>query len=195
MPTPEPPTLRGLLGVWLRVGIQSFGGGAATLALIHQHLVARRGWVDEETFARDWALCQLAPGINLVAFAARLGARIGERCGGAGIGVALAVLGLMLPSAAITVGITAAYARTAHHPAVAAALRAVVPATVGVGLWTAWQMLRPLWKADRVGAGVVALGAGAALLLLRPPVPLVLIAGALLGSAWAVATSRPRSAP
>lgn len=194
MSAPDPPTLRRLLRVWLQIGIQSFGGGATTLVLIRQALVERHGWIDEDDFTREWALCQMSPGINLLAFAARLGGQIGARCGSAAAGVALSVVGLMLPSTLITVGIAAAYARIARHPAVAGALHGVVPATVGLGLWTAWQMLRPLcrggWTKAAPTVAIVA-AAAAALAFGHLPVPVVLLAGGALGALLGVRRSAP----
>jgi len=35
--------------------------------------VEERGWVEEEEFARFWALCQIAPGINLIALTILIG--------------------------------------------------------------------------------------------------------------------------
>ena len=53
------------LRAWLSIGIQSFGGGAATLYLIRRTAVERHGWLSNEEFTRDWGICQIAPGINL----------------------------------------------------------------------------------------------------------------------------------
>ena len=125
-----------LLRVWLTLGLQSFGGGGATLALIRREVLERRGWVTEEAFTEDWALCQLAPGINLTALTILLGRRIaGAR------GIVLCLLGLLLPSVLVTVVLTAFYAPVRDSVLVKAALRAIVPASVGLGLLTAFQMV------------------------------------------------------
>ena len=71
----ERPTSWELLRSWLRVSLQSFGGGTATLALIRQEFVTKHEWISEDRFLRDWALCQLAPGINLVALSILIGKR------------------------------------------------------------------------------------------------------------------------
>jgi len=55
-------------------------------------------------FGEAWALSQLSPGIHLVALAGLIGRRAaGWR------GVIAAVAGMMIPAAAITVALTAAY--------------------------------------------------------------------------------------
>src|SRR5579862_1356684 len=92
------PTPRQLLKSWLRVSFQSFGGGTATLALIRQEFVTKNEWITEERFLRDWSLCQLAPGINLIA----LSILIGKRTMG-GLGVLISLGGMLLPSAFLTI--------------------------------------------------------------------------------------------
>jgi len=154
-------------GIWLALGAQSFGGGAATLALIRRAAVDQHHWATETEFVRDWALVQMAPGINLLGLVVLLGNRVGGAPA-----IALALTGLLLPSSLITALLTAVYATFAHHPLVTAALRGIVPATVGIGLVTAWQMARPLLRESRTeGAPSLAAGIliliGAALLYLR----------------------------
>lgn len=148
---------------WLGIGIQSFGGGAATLYLIRRAAVERHGWLSDAEFTRDWGICQIAPGINLVG----LSILIGWRALGAA-GVALALLGMLLPSVLITIVLTAAYAGIKGQPLVQAALRGIVPATVGLGLLLSYTLVRPLLVASRQEsraslAVAVALFAGSAL--------------------------------
>ena len=132
------------LWIWLNIGLQSFGGGAATLYLIRREAVERRGWLTDEEYARYWGICQIAPGINILG----LVILIGWQLSGA-VGAALALAGLLLPSAAITILLTALYSRIEQVPLVQAALRGVLPATVGLGLLLAVGMLRPLMSASR----------------------------------------------
>jgi chromate transporter len=175
-----------LLRVWVSIGIQSFGGGIATLALIRRAVVDNNHWLTEAEFTRDWALCQIAPGINLIALAIL----IGKRLGGAK-GIAVALLGLLLPSVAITVLLTAAYSRVQHTDAVRAALRGVVPATVGLGLATAINLARPILEESRrlgnpslLTSVVLTIAAGLAVVVWAQPVILVLcVSGVLCGFA------------
>jgi chromate transporter len=133
-----------LLRIWLNIGLQSFGGGAATLYLIRREAVERRGWLSDEEYARYWGICQIAPGINILG----LVILIGWQVSGA-VGAALALAGLLLPSAAITILLTALYSRIEQVPLVQAALHGVVPATVGLGLLLAVGMLRPMLASSR----------------------------------------------
>jgi len=133
-----------LLWIWTVIGVQSFGGGSATLYLIRRVAVERYRWLTDEEFTRYWGLCQIAPGINILGLVTLIGWRVAG-----GVGVALALGGLLLPSAAITVALTAVYASIRQAPLVRAAIAGVVPATVGLGLLLGFTMVRPLLAAAR----------------------------------------------
>jgi chromate transporter len=180
-PAPSPWLI---LRVWLLLGAQSFGGGAVTLTLIRQAVVDRYGWISEAEFTRDLALCHITPGINLVALAVL----IGRRLAGAQ-GIVLAALGLLLPSVTMTVLITAFFARVHHLEGVQAAMRGVVPATVGLGLLTAQQMARPLLAVSRregrtslLLSLVLLVGAGLAAVLANVPVLFILCGSGVVGA-------------
>ncbi len=132
-----------LLRVWSGIGLQSFGGGASTLYLIHE-ACRRRGWLSEEEFTRAWALVQISPGINLIKLTVLIGYKLrGWR------GLLLALAGLLLPSAVVTVLMTAGLAAVREQPVVAAAMRGVVPATIGLSIALGLQMAWPLLRAAR----------------------------------------------
>jgi len=190
LPTPSPPspaplpTRRELLRVWLGVGMQSFGGGAVTLALIRRQVVQQRGWITEAEFVRDWALCQVSPGMGLLA----LTALIGRRLGGAW-GIALALSGLLLPSVTMTVAITASYLHFQHNTFVRHAVQGIVPGAVGVGLLTAGQMAGPLLAVARregrsmLGLAIALLAGGAAIAAVgRVPTLAILCGAGVIGA-------------
>ncbi len=175
-----------LFAIWLNLGAQSWGGGSATLLLIRREVVERRSWMEADEFTRAWAICQVAPGINLLGLTILIGWKL-RRAGGA----AVALFGLLLPSVTITILLTAGYALVRNSAVVAAALRAVVPATVGLGILLAWQMGAPLIQQSRrhgIGDLVVSLGiligSAAMLAFWHPPVIVVLIAGGAVGALW-----------
>ncbi|MEJ5198397.1 MAG: chromate transporter [Anaerolineae bacterium] len=174
-----PPRLMEILTTWFIIGLQSFGGGSTTLYLIHQACIAR-GWLSEAEFARAWALVQISPGINLLKLTGVIGFQLR---GWPGLMAALA--GLLLPSAAITVLMTAGFAALRDLPAMKAAMRGIAPATVGLSLGLAVQMAQsPLARARREGRSSVALHlallGGAALLFIAAhasPVLILLLTG------------------
>lgn len=141
-----PPRLAEILTTWFGIGLQSFGGGSITLYLIHQACIVR-GWLSEAEFAKAWALVQISPGINLLKLTGVIGFQLR---GWPGLLAALA--GLLLPSATITVLMTAGFAAIRDLPAARAAMRGIVPATIGLSLSLAVQMAQsPLARARREG--------------------------------------------
>ena len=94
-----------LLWIWTVIGAQSFGGGSATLYLIRRVAVERHGWLTGDDFTRYWGICQIAPGINILGLVVLIGWRVAGP-----LGALVALIGLVLPSAAITVALTAVYA-------------------------------------------------------------------------------------
>ncbi len=188
------PSLWLFFRVWFALGLQSFGGGAATLYLIRRTVVEQRGWLSDEEFSRDFSLCFLAPGINLLCLTILVGNRI---AGLAGSVVALA--GLLLPSVSITIAMTALYAEVQQLSALQDALRAIVPATVGLGVLLSAGMAQPLLAASRrQGRGTLAIsaillaGSAIATALLHPPVFAILLTAGVIGAltAWWSASRR-----
>jgi chromate transporter len=172
----------------LTLGIQSFGGGSSTFALIHQTAIQRR-WLTEEEFVRTWALAQISPGINLVKLTVLLGHRLRGWPG-----LVAACSGLLLPSSLVTVLMTAGFSAIRDLPLVKAAMRGILPATIGLGLAMAVQMAQPLFLRAfregpaRVGISIAVL-VGSALLLGvagASPVVVMLLAGVvtILLLAW-----------
>ena len=181
---PAASSSRHLLRVWLTLSVQSFGGGTATLALIRRAAVDEQQWVSSEEFGRFWGLVQLAPGINLLALTILLGRRA------AGVrGIVLALTGLLLPSAALTILLTAVYVHVQHFAPVQAALRGIIPAVAGLGLLTAWQIARPLLV--RPVRFFVFAGSALAAWLGAVPVLAVLLLGGLLGAIDGAIGRRP----
>ena len=186
------------LRIWLNIGIQSFGGGAATLYLIRRETVERYGWLSDAEYARYWGICQIAPGINILGLVILIGWQISGA-----VGVALGLAGLLLPSAAITILLTALYSRIEQVPLVQAALHGVVPATVGLGLLLAIGMLRPLLTASRKEGRAslvvtLALLVGSALVVALTSTPVVAVlwgTGGLAALANWQRVARGRQAP
>ncbi len=178
------PGIWKLFRIWASIGLQSFGGGASTTLLIQRAFIDKYGWLTMEDFAQLWNLCIFTPGINLVA----LTVLIGRKLGGAR-GITASLLGMMVPSAAITCLLAAGYKLIQNVPAVQAILRGVVPATGGimflVGMRFAQPLIKLAWKESpiRLIATFVAIFTCAAvIILLKISVIPVLLTMALLGA-------------
>jgi chromate transporter len=160
------------------------------LLLIRRLAVERERWMSAREFGEAWALSQLSPGIHLVALAGLIGRRAaGWR------GVVAAVAGMMIPAAAITVALTAAYGVIAASPIARAALAGVAPVAGGMTIATAALLVRTSARHGRAHFAIdvaVSFGFVVAAALLGVPTLAALGAGALIGVV-ALARERPTS--
>ncbi|MEY8842780.1 chromate transporter, partial [Cribrihabitans sp. XS_ASV171] len=69
--------MREIAQVFGRIGLLSFGGPAAQIALMHRELVDRLKWLDQESFLRALSLCMLLPGPEAMQLATYAGWRVG----------------------------------------------------------------------------------------------------------------------
>ena len=162
-----------IFGVFLRLGLTSFGGPTAHLAIFHGEFVTRRRWLDEAAYADLVALCQFLPGPA----SSQTGLAIGYlRAGYAG--AAMAWLGFTAPSAIIMVLFASGFAFGGSGEA--AWLHALKLVAVAVVAQAAWTMGRSLWTDRRRTA--IGLASAIVLLLPIPAMQLAVIAaGALAG--------------
>jgi chromate transporter len=79
---PARPTLSQLTRVFLRIGLLSFGGPAAQIALMHRELVEERPWLSEQDYLRALSFCMLLPGPEAMQLAAFAGWRLQGLAGG-----------------------------------------------------------------------------------------------------------------
>jgi chromate transporter len=175
-----------LFRLWLSIGAQSFGGGAATSYLIQQTFVDRLRLFEPVEYAELSAMVQLVPGMNLLALTTLIGWRLHRTSG-----LLASLAGLLLPSVSISLAMSAAYLGVQSLTVTQAALRGVVPAMAGVSVATLWRTVFPVIKERRregaAGLGLsvlVLLGCGA-IALLEPLVP-VFVLYALGGGALAL---------
>jgi chromate transporter len=187
------PGIWKLLGIWTSIGLQSFGGGASTTFLIYRTFVEQRGWLLPEEYNRFWNLCVMAPGINLVG----LTILIGRKLGGAR-GVCASLVGLLVPSAAITCLLTAGFVSIQRFPATQAILQGVIPATAGIMLVVGIKYAQPILKELRaegiwrliIGLALILL-ATLAIILFQVTIALVLVGTALLSILFFKKAPRP----
>jgi len=181
--------MRELAKIFIAVGTQSVGGGTSTLFLLRRFLVERERLLSEREFIEAWALCQLSPGIHLVALAGLLGQRIAGRRG-----VIAAVSGMMVPAAIITAALTAAYGVISDEPLAHAALAGMAPATGGMTLGLALVLMRGAMRHGRravVDSATVIVAF--AVLLLTTMSSVMVIAGAAALGALFLGRERPTS--
>ena len=114
--------------VWAKIGLLSFGGPAGQVALMHQELVERRRWIDEERFLHALNYCMLLPGPEAQQLATYIGWLMHKTRGGLAAGILF-----VLPGFVAILVLSVLYAGFGQLPAVAAlffGLKAAVLAVV-----------------------------------------------------------------
>jgi chromate transporter len=76
-----------LFAVFLRIGLLSFGGPAAQIALMHRMLVEERKWLSEQQYLNALSFCMLLPGPEAMQLATYSGWRLRGLPGGLMAGV------------------------------------------------------------------------------------------------------------
>lgn len=184
-----------LLRIWGTIGLQSFGGGASTLFLIQHEFMDKRPWLTQEEFNRLWSLCLMTPGINIIAVTVLIGRKLGGFWG-----IIASLVGLLLPSAAITCLLTAGFKLVENSHVVQAILQGVIPATGGIMLLVGVRFAVPLLKQGRADgllklsiSLVIIAGVAVTIIAFKITIPLVLLFAALVGIAFF--SSAPSSMP
>ena len=102
--------MREVFTTFLRLGSTSFGGPIAHLAYFRRTFVQERRWLDEATFVRIVAFCQILPGPT----SSQVGMLIGLTRGGP-LGAFLAWLGFTAPSALAMTAVAALLGGAERH--------------------------------------------------------------------------------
>ena len=106
-------SLRLLFAVFLRIGLLSFGGPAAQIALMHRVLVDERKWLNEQQFLNALSFCMLLPGPEAMQLATYCGWRLRGVSGGL-----IAGLLFVLPGAAVIFALALVYVTYGDMPVV-----------------------------------------------------------------------------
>lgn len=133
---------------FMSLSLLAIGGAITTAPDMHRYLVDEQHWLSDSQFTSSIALAQAAPGPNLL-FIAVLGWNVGVNAGGgigAGapawgfglMGVAIAMVGILLPSTTLTFAAT----RWAHQNRELRAVRAfkqgMAPVVIALLIATGW---------------------------------------------------------
>ena len=160
--------------LWLKVGLISFGGPAAQIAILREELVDRRRWIDERTFLTAMNFCMLLPGPEAQQLATYLGLKLHGPKG------ALAAGGLfVLPGALVLFGLAWLAAAQGDWPPLRAAFAGMLPIVVALVAHAVWRIGSRTLKT--AAAWAMAVGAFVALGFLKAPFPLVVGAALVIG--------------
>ena len=157
-----------------RIGVLSFGGPAAQIALMHRELVEARNWLSEAAYLRALSLCMLLPGPEAMQLATYAGWRMRGVAGGL-----LAGLLFVVPGALVIAALAFGYMYFGQLPLVQAAFLGIKAAVIIV----VFQALRKVAGKALVGGQgwLLAVGAFVALFVFGLPFPLIIAVAALVG--------------
>lgn len=127
---------RDIFIAFFRSGMLCWGGGPASIPFVRREVVARYAWMDDEEFAEVVAVGNALPGpINT-----KMAGYIGYKVGGV-LGLTLAMVAMVIPSALLMVVLLTTLAFFAEEPWAQGMSRAMVP-VVGVMMAVmAWQFV------------------------------------------------------
>jgi len=159
--------------VFATVGVFSFGGGFAAIALLQEEVV-RQGWLTVDRFVDFIAVSQSTPGavgVNVASF-------VGFTLHGA-LGAAAVTAALVLPGVTLCILFARFLFRFYHHRISRALFRGLRPAVAGVIAAAVWRIGR-VAVADWRGM-LIAVLCAAWLLRFRPHPLWVILASAAAG--------------
>lgn len=178
-----------LARVFGRIGLSSFGGPAAQIALMHRELVDRRDWLTEAEFLRALSFCMLLPGPEAMQLATYAGWKQRGLAGGL-IGGGLFVL----PGAIVIMALALAYGQWGQLPLVQAAFLGIKAAVVAIVIEAILRVGRRALRGreDWLIAGLAFLG----IFAFNLPFPAIIALAALWGFVrHAPAAALPVAAP
>ena len=90
------PTIGEAFLVWMKIGVLSFGGPAAQIALMHRMIVSEKRWLSEKQYLNALNFCMLLPGPEAMQLATYAGWRLHGLLGGLIAGLLFVVPGAII---------------------------------------------------------------------------------------------------
>ncbi|MGI9416575.1 MAG: chromate efflux transporter [Geminicoccaceae bacterium] len=168
------PSFAEALRIWVRIGLLSFGGPTAQIALMHREVVERKGWLGEQTFLNALSFCMLLPGPEAMQLATYTGWRLHGLRGGLAAGLLF-----VLPGAVLVLILAAIYAAFGEVALVQAVFVGIKSAVLVIVIEALLRVARRALK-RRIDWAIAALSF-VAIFFLALPFPLVILLAALAG--------------
>ena len=159
---------------WARVALQSFGGPAGQIAVMHRILVEEKRWIGEERFLHALSYCMLLPGPEAQQLATYIGWLLHRTAGGL-----VAGLLFVLPGFVTILALSLGYVAFAEVPLVEGIFFGIKPAVLALVLEALVRIARrALGHPMQWG---IAAAAFAAIFFLAVPFPWIVLAAGLIG--------------
>lgn len=137
-----------LFAYFLTLSLMAVGGAITAAPDMHRYLVDGNRWLSETQFTNSIAIAQAAPGPNVL-FIALLGWNVGLNAGGGtgpaawglgALGVAVCMVGILLPSSLLTWQASRWGQRNRDKRGVRAFKQGMAPLVIGLLLATGWLL-------------------------------------------------------
>jgi chromate transporter len=169
-----PPAFPDFCRNFARLGLLSFGGPAAQIALMHRIIVDEKQWVGEAQFLHALNFCMLLPGPE----AQQLATYVGWLLHGVRGGLAAGLL-FIVPGAIVMFGLSIAYVTLGGNPVADGILFGLKAAVLVIVAQALLRIGRTALRSPPAWA--LALAAFVALAVFDVPFPAVVVAAALAG--------------
>ncbi|MFY0615490.1 MAG: chromate efflux transporter [Hyphomicrobiaceae bacterium] len=176
------------LGVWIKIGLLSFGGPAAQIALMHRMVVEERQWLTERQYLNALSFCMLLPGPEAMQLATYAGWRLHGIAGGLAAGLAF-----VLPGAAVVLALSMVYASFGNVPLVEAIFLGVKAAVLVIVIEALLRIAKRALNGSE--AWILAALSFVGIFFLALPYPLIVLAAAIWGFMRASSTSDATAPP
>jgi chromate transporter len=123
----ERPSFKEALKFWFKLGWISFGGTAGHIALMHDFLVVKKKWINNDRFFHALSLCMLLPGPEAQQLAIYIGQQLHGKKGGLVAGILF-----VLPSMFILLGLSIIYVSFGNLPWIYAMFNGLKPAVIAI---------------------------------------------------------------
>lgn len=166
---------------FLMLSLLSIGGAMSTAPEMHRYLVGQRGWLEDAEFTTAIALAQAAPGPNVL-FVPVLGFQVAGW-----LGAAAALVGILLPSTLLSLGVSRWGSKRRETPGVRAFTAGLAPMTIALLFTAGWLLALPFVREPdhRLGAiALIALTVWAMLATRLAPIWLIAVGAAVGAMGW-----------
>lgn len=163
--------------IWAKIGVLSFGGPTAQIALMHRIIVEERKWLSERQFLNALGFCMLLPGPEAMQLATYSGWRLHGVLGGLAAGLLF-----VIPGALVVLALAVIYASYGNVTFVEAIFFGIKAAVLVIVIEALLRIARRALKS--VQYWLIALLSFVAIFFLALPFPLIVLLAAVWGFIW-----------
>lgn len=168
------PSLAELFRIFLKIGLLSFGGPAAQIALMHRMIVDEQKWLSEKQYLNALNFCMLLPGPEAMQLATYAGWRLRGVCGGL-----LAGILFVLPGALVILLMALIYVQFGSVPLLDAVFLGIKAAVIMIVIEALLRVSKR--SLSSTTEWLIAAAAFVGIFFLNVPYPLIILIAAVVG--------------